>query len=142
MTVPGLDDRLLALLRLNARTSTADLARQLGVSRSTVQARLERLEREGAIAGYTLRAGGSLPAVRAHVGIGIHAQEQAAVEAGLRRIGAVTSLFSVSGPHDFIALMTAPTTAAFDKALDDVRALPGVRETLSSIILSCKFERG
>ena len=52
-----LDRDLLALLQANARTSTADLARQLGTARTTVLARLARLEREGVIAGYTLRLG-------------------------------------------------------------------------------------
>lgn len=142
MTISDLDSRLITLLRANARTSTTDLARMLGVSRSTVQVRLDRLERDGIISGYTIRFDGAEPAVRAHVGISIYPREQAAVEAGLRRIAEVTSLFSVSGPYDFIAIMTAATTAAFDKALDDVRALDGVKETLSSIILSRKFERG
>jgi DNA-binding Lrp family transcriptional regulator len=142
MTISDLDSRLLTLLRANARTSMTDLAKALGVSRSTVQMRLDRLERDGVIGGYTIRFDGAEPAVRAYVGISIYPREQAAVEAGLRRVPAVTSLFSVSGPHDFIAIMTAPTTSAFDKALDDVRALSGVKETLSSIILSRKFERG
>jgi Mn-dependent DtxR family transcriptional regulator len=42
---------------VNARASTADLARQLGVARTTVVARLARLEREGIISGYTVRCG-------------------------------------------------------------------------------------
>ena len=48
------DHSLLSLLRENARASTADLARKLGVSRTTVQSRIERLEksRQGACAGY------------------------------------------------------------------------------------------
>ena len=45
------EQALLALLRENARASTAELARRLGVSRTTVQSRIERLEARGVIAG-------------------------------------------------------------------------------------------
>ena len=67
------DDRrrsgLLSLLRENARASTADLARRLGVSRTTVQSRIERLEKRGVIAGYGVRLSPDYEQtlVRAHV---------------------------------------------------------------------------
>ena len=46
----GTDQKLLSLLRENARTATAELARNLGLSRTTVQSRIERLERDGVVA--------------------------------------------------------------------------------------------
>ncbi|EBU8132065.1 AsnC family transcriptional regulator, partial [Salmonella enterica subsp. enterica serovar Java] len=49
------DQALLNLLRGNARASTTELARRLGLSRTTVQSRIERLERKGVIAGYSVR---------------------------------------------------------------------------------------
>lgn len=49
------DQNLLTLLRENARRPVADLARRLGLARTTVQARIERLESSGVISGYTLR---------------------------------------------------------------------------------------
>ena len=39
------DQQLLALLRENARAATTELARKLGLSRTTVQSRIDRLER-------------------------------------------------------------------------------------------------
>ncbi|PWG74280.1 AsnC family transcriptional regulator, partial [Enterococcus hirae] len=51
------DKRLLAALAANARASVTDLARRLGLARTTVQTRLDRLESSGAIAGYTVRLG-------------------------------------------------------------------------------------
>ena len=51
------DEQLLSLLTQNARSPVASLAKSLGLARSTVQSRLERLERDGVIAGYTLRLG-------------------------------------------------------------------------------------
>ncbi len=49
-----LDERLITLLRHNGRRSVSDLALELGVSRATVRARIERLEASGAILGYTV----------------------------------------------------------------------------------------
>ncbi|MCK5574732.1 MAG: Lrp/AsnC family transcriptional regulator, partial [Sphingomonadales bacterium] len=51
------DQKLLSLLRENARASTSALARDLGLSRSTVQDRINRLEKRGIVAGYTVRLG-------------------------------------------------------------------------------------
>ncbi|HEY1386577.1 MAG TPA: AsnC family transcriptional regulator, partial [Dongiaceae bacterium] len=51
------DRRLISLLRANARMPTAALGRHLGLSRSAVQERLKRLERDGVITGYTIVLG-------------------------------------------------------------------------------------
>src|SRR5260370_6307545 len=50
-----LDQGLIDLVRETARAPAAGLARAVGVSRTTLQSRLERLERSGVIAGYTVR---------------------------------------------------------------------------------------
>ncbi|WP_029554368.1 Lrp/AsnC family transcriptional regulator, partial [Verminephrobacter aporrectodeae] len=54
------DRRLLSLLQANARAGTATLARQLGLARTTVVARMARLERSGVVAGYGVRLGARL----------------------------------------------------------------------------------
>ena len=51
----ALDHRLIAALRHDARLSVAALAQKLEVSRGTVTNRMEKLERDGVIAGYTVR---------------------------------------------------------------------------------------
>ena len=51
------DERLLSILRTNARTSVSDLARALNLSRSTVQNRIARLESSGVIKGYVVEYG-------------------------------------------------------------------------------------
>ena len=57
MAKDELDRKLLTLLQSDARASTADLARQLGVARTTIVARLARLEHDRVIVGYTVRLG-------------------------------------------------------------------------------------
>jgi DNA-binding Lrp family transcriptional regulator len=89
-----MDDRdreLIAMLRENARAPTALIARRLGLSRTTVQARLERLERSGVIAGYGVRLSDDVERglIRAHVLVTILPKTAPRIETELDRIGAL-----------------------------------------------------
>ena len=137
------DQQLLALLRENARTSTAQLARRLGVSRTTIQSRIERLEREGVISGYTVRVDDAHEhgQIRAHIGIAVHPKQMTGVAAALRAMPEVRSLHSVSGAWDLIAVAAVPAVGDMDVLTDRIGALDGVDRTTTSIVLSTKFER-
>lgn len=137
------DQVLIALLRENARTPTAELARKLGVSRATLQSRIERLERRGVIAGYGVRLSADYERhlVRAHVLVTMLPKLSASVEAELRRIREVRTLHSVSGNFDMIVIVEAPSVADLDKLIDRIGALDGVERTLSSVILSTRIDR-
>ena len=139
-----IDRRLLALLRVNARTPTAALGRRLGLSRSAVQERLKRLERDGVILGYTVRlAGGGRqrPAVTAHVMLTLDPKRQEQAAEALRGLPEVTSAHTVSGLYDLVAEVTAASAEDLDAVLTRIGKLPGVTRTTSSILLSTKFER-
>jgi DNA-binding Lrp family transcriptional regulator len=139
----SLDDRLLDLLRTDARLPTAVLARRLGVARSTVQGHLSRLERSGVIRGYTALLGAAALArqVQAHAMIQVEPQQQSVVERKLKAMPAVTTLLTVSGAYDLIAMLAAESTEALDLALDELRECPGVKSTTTSIVLSRRFAR-
>ncbi len=139
----SIDKLLLARLREDGRASTAQLARLVGRSRSSVQSRIERLERDGTIAGYTVRLGPSAAgdSVRAHVAIKVGPKEARAVSAALAAIAQVRVLHSVSGDVDLIAIAATATVAEMDQVIDRIGALAGVERTTSSLILSTKFER-
>jgi DNA-binding Lrp family transcriptional regulator len=139
----AIDEKLLSALRDNARASTARLARLVGRSRTSVQSRLERLEREGVIVGYSVRVAPEheLGAVRAHVMIKVGPKEARAVTAALKGIPQVRVLHSVSGDVDLIAVAATASVAEMDEVIDRIGALDGVERTTSSIILSTKFER-
>jgi DNA-binding Lrp family transcriptional regulator len=139
----SIDERLILALRENGRASTAELARRVGRSRTSVQSRIERLEREGVIVGYGVRLAPEfdLGAVRAHVMIKVGPKEARAVSAALRAIPQVRVLHSVSGEVDLIAVATAGSVAEMDEVIDRIGGLDGVERTTSSIILSTKFER-
>jgi DNA-binding Lrp family transcriptional regulator len=137
------DRALLALLRENARAPTAELARRLGVSRTTVQSRLQRLERRRAIAGYTVVVPDEAEAalVRAHVLITLAPKQAAAIETALRRIPEVRTLHSVSGPFDLIAIVAAASIGELDALIDRIGALDGVERTMSAIVLATRIQR-
>jgi DNA-binding Lrp family transcriptional regulator len=141
--VDAIDEKLLSALRDNARASTARLARLVGRSRTSVQSRLDRLEREGVIVGYSVRVAPEheLGAVRAHVMIKVGPKEARAVTAALKAIPQVRVLHSVSGDVDLIAVAASASVAEMDEVIDRIGALDGVERTTSSIILSTKFER-
>lgn len=137
------DRMLLALLREDARASTAELARRLGLSRTTVQSRIERLGRRGVIAGFTVTVADAAEAglVRAHVMITLAPKRAAAIEGALRRIPEVRVLHSVSGPFDLIAVVAAESIGELDALIDRIGALDGVERTTSAIVLSTRIER-
>jgi DNA-binding Lrp family transcriptional regulator len=93
------DRALIALLRENARIGHAEAARRLRLSRTTVQARVESLERRGVIAGYTLRLAEEVASrmVRAHVTIVVAPKASGGVVSALQRMPELRALQSVAG---------------------------------------------
>ena len=137
------DQRLLSLLRDDARAPTAELARRLGVSRTTVQSRIERLEARGVIAGYGVRLSPDYERglVRAHVLLTVTPKLADKVVRSLKALPAVRTLHSVSGSFDMIVVVESPSIADLDALLDAIGAMDGVERTLSSIILSTRIDR-
>lgn len=143
MKISTADEQLLSVLRENARASTAEVARRLGLSRTTVQNRIERLERSGVIAGYTvrLRDDHERRRIRAHILITVLPKQMTAVVKALRALPEVRELHSVSGSVDLIALGVVPTVEEMDVLTDRIGSIDGVERTTSAIILSTKFQR-
>lgn len=137
------DQRLLLLLRQNARTSVSDLARTLNLSRSTVQNRIARLETSGVIRGYSLELGGdySQKQVEAHVSIKVRQKLTARTNTALEQIYHVAQLFSVSGEYDLIAIVQAQSLEELSAVLDEIGNLEGVERTNSAVVLETKFKR-
>ena len=87
--IDDIDRALVTLLSNDARMPVSDLARRLGLARTTVQARIERLVLRGAIAGFTIRRGAALQeAIRATVLVCIEPRAQADVLSRLKLIEA------------------------------------------------------
>ncbi|MBO9456516.1 Lrp/AsnC family transcriptional regulator [Paracoccus sp. R12_1] len=138
-----LDRNILTQLAQDARMSVAVLARRLKVARSTVQARLERLEGSGAIAGYTLRLGEAVRAsrIRATVMLVIEPRSLPGILARLKTLPQVERIHTTSGRVDLLLQLATSSTAELDDLLDRIGALDGVRSSESLIHLSTKLDR-
>ena len=138
-----LDRNLIALLQANARESSANLARKLGVARTTVLARLARLERDGDIVGYTVRLGHDEAdrGVQAYVGIVTEPKAAREVTRQLARLPELRQLCSVSGEFDYIALLRAESTQRLDTLLDEIGEIAGVLKTTTSVVLALRLDR-
>ncbi|RAK58193.1 Lrp/AsnC family transcriptional regulator [Phenylobacterium deserti] len=138
-----LDQHLLSRLRENARAPVAELARALGLSRTTIQSRLAKLERSGVIAGYSVKLSDQHQAgqVHAYVLLTVEPKQAAAVTAALKKLSGVRTLQSVSGPFDMVAVVEAGSVSEMDALIDEIGAVKGVERTNSSIVLSTKFDR-
>ena len=138
-----LDRNIVALLSQDARTSIAVLARRLKVARSTLQARLERLETSGAIAGYTLRLGDAarLGRIRATVLLVIEQRSQPAILSRLKSMPQVERIHTASGRIDLLVQIVSGSTAELDETLDRIGAIDGIRSQESLIHLTTTLDR-
>jgi DNA-binding Lrp family transcriptional regulator len=138
-----LDQKLLAALAADSSTSTSRLARRFKVARSTVQARIERMETTGIIAGYTVKLGNVALArrIKATVLVNVEARESAGVVQRLRAMPEVEIVHTTTGRVDLILQVAADTTAALDEVLDHIGMISGVKASESLIHLSTKFDR-
>ncbi len=139
----ALDRQLLALLRDDARRHVSDLAAELGVSRATVYSAIERLERQGIIAGYTVRLGDDHDrrVIRAHVMIKLFPRATQATQEALAAMPEVTALHAIAGAHDLIAMVESADLGRLNDLLDQIGAIDGVERTTSSVILATKLQR-
>jgi DNA-binding Lrp family transcriptional regulator len=137
------DDELLGLLKLDAREPVASLARKLGVSRTTVQDRLKRLEETGVIAGYAVKLGkaAKLPGISALITLGVEPRQQIDVARTIGTYPQVETLLTVSGKYDLVAVVKTPTSEDMDKLIDKIGMLKGVNDIETAVILSTKLDR-
>ena len=143
LSLDDLDRRLIARLQANARASTAELARQLGVARTTVVARIARLESGGAIVGYTVRltATEGEQGVMAYVNLAVSPKAARAVIERLSLLPELRQLAAVSGEFDYLAVLRAPSTQRLDALLDEIGDINGVLRTTTSVLLAMKVDR-
>lgn len=142
--IDDLDGRLLSLLRQNARLPISTLARQLGVARTTALARLERLERNGTIAGYTVLLGPEVESamIRATVLVQADLHKTTSVLARLKLVPEIRSIHSTSGRFDLNLQVAARGTAALDACLDRIGEFDGIKSIETLIHLTTRLDRG
>lgn len=134
----ALDQRLVTLLRHNARRSISDLATELGASRATVRARIERLEQRGDILGYTviLRSDAVDLPVRGIMLIDIAGQAADRVVRALGGFPEVSAVHTTNGRWDLVVELGAASLADLDAVLRRIRLVPGVAASETNLLLA------
>ena len=130
------DRKLITLLRVNARTSVAALAKALKVSRGTVQNRIDRMLKGGVFGGFTIRVRDETARVRAIMAIAVEGERSGAVLKALRGFPEVRAVHMTNGRWDMIAELETDSLAGFSDALDGVRLIEGISGTESSLLLT------
>ena len=132
-----LDQRLIALLRKDARTTVATLAAKLQVSRGTVTNRITRLEDDGVIVGYTvrLRPDAQPNDIHAWMSIAVEGNTTRAVIASLLGEPGVATLHDTNGRWDLLAELRAANLSELSKVLERIRLVKGISSTETSIHL-------
>ncbi|MCW9043645.1 MAG: Lrp/AsnC family transcriptional regulator [Pseudopelagicola sp.] len=136
----GLDRKLISALRHDARASLSDLALLLGVSRTTVRGRIERLRARGDIVGFTvvLRQDAHRDAVRGLMMIGIEGRGAERVTRQLGGLPEVRAIHSTNGRWDLIVELGTETLEALDVVLARIRKFEGVATSETSLLLSTR----
>ena len=131
------DRGLLSMLRADARASVAHLAKRLGVSRATVQHRMQRLENDGVILGYTVKLSDQLghPPVRALMSIRADSASEAGVIASLRGNPRISTVYHTTGRWDLIAEIETDSLSSFNKIVSEIRLFDGVARTETNLLL-------
>ncbi|MGS2723544.1 Lrp/AsnC family transcriptional regulator [Porticoccus sp. GXU_MW_L64] len=137
------DRKLISLLRMNARLSTSELARQLDISRSTIQSRLRRLETRNIISGYTVQFNEEYEKrlLKAQVMLKLVQKLTGPTYVALSKLPQVIALYSISGEYDMIAVLSAESAGELNQVIDKIGNLEGIERTNSSVILETKFVR-
>jgi len=135
-----LDKSLVAALKRDGRASLAVLAGELGVTRSTVRARMARLEASGQIAGYTVVTKSDLATspVRGLMMLEIEGRGTEKVAGRVALMAEVTAVHSTNGAWDLIVEIGTQTLEEFDQVLFAIRRLEGVTRSETSLLLSTR----
>lgn len=133
-----LDHRLIGLLRTNARASLSHLAKALGVSRGTVQNRLDKLIASDVILGFTVRLKNpaTTDRIRAIMMVEVSGKNSRRVANALRGLPQIQALYSTNGPFDLIAEIECANLEEFDRALSSVRTIEGIARSETSLLLA------
>jgi Lrp/AsnC family leucine-responsive transcriptional regulator len=140
----SIDEKLVSLLRQNARLTLTALARALGLSRTAVQARMARLERDKVILGYQAvigdaRGAGETDSLKAVLALTFSQRPCAPVAQTFRHWPEIISYYSVTGPQDAYLVVRVSNTQDLCRLVDRLSAVAGVASVQSAVVLQADF---
>ncbi len=139
-----IDRRIVALLRENARRSFLDIGRAVHLSAPAVKRRVDRLERDGVILGYTAIVDPPAFGWHAEAFVDLYCEGTItgeAIKRSVLREPGVISAHTVAGEASALLHVRAEDTKALEAALERIRATEGVTRTVTEVVLSTLVQR-
>jgi DNA-binding Lrp family transcriptional regulator len=132
------DKELISLLRKDGRASVSKLAQIMGLSRGTIQTRMDRLLASGALLGFTARVREDYDthSIRAIMMIEVAGRNTSHVINRLRGLPEIRQLHTTNGKWDLVAELLVDNLDLLDRVLREVRMTDGVMNSETSILLS------
>jgi DNA-binding Lrp family transcriptional regulator len=138
------DRTIVALLREHARRSFQDIGRHVHLSAPAVKRRVDRLEREGVLLGYTAIVDPEAYGWRAEAFVDLYCEGSmaaGAIKSAVQREPGVIAAHTVAGEASALLHVMAPDTKGLELALERIRATEGVTRTVTEVVLSTLFQR-
>jgi DNA-binding Lrp family transcriptional regulator len=140
----GTNRKIVALLRENARRSFKDIGRNVGLSAPAVKRRVDRLEDEGVIRGYTAVIDPHAFGWHAEAFVDLYCEGGMSGEAVKRVVETeprVASAHTVAGEASAMLHVMAEDTKDLELALERIRNTEGISRTVTEVVLSTLFQR-
>jgi len=138
------DRKLIAALRRDSRKTLSELSADMGLSRTTVRSRIDRLVRDGVILGFTvvLKEETRQSPVRGLMLLGIEGHGTDRIVHRLSGIPAVQTIHSTNGKWDLIAEIGTETLEELDSVLAEIRRFDGVMTSETNLLLATRRATG
>src|SRR4051794_940984 len=139
-----IDQKIVALLRQNARRSFQDIGSRVALSAPAVKRRVDRLEADGVIRSYAAVIDPAAMGWHTHAVVTLYCEGRMSgneVRTAIEPHPEVESAYTVAGEASAILHVRAADTQHLEEALERLRDTPGVRRTHTQVVLSTLFER-
>jgi Lrp/AsnC family transcriptional regulator of lysine biosynthesis len=133
--IDEVDEKILRILKANARTPLSTIAEELGISKTAVKKRIDKLVKRGVIGRFTIEFS-STSGVRALVFIKTEAKGKTTDAAqSIKKISFVDRVFEVAGEYDIVAIVSALNVEQLNEIVDRIREIPNVSSTVTIMVL-------
>lgn len=129
-----LDEKIVEILRHDARTPFLQMARELGTSEGTIRARVKKLVNEGIIVRFTVIVARDTAKAIMEIKINVNAST-AAVASRIKGIRGVISVFEISGDYDIVVFLELESINELNEVIDEIRGIKEISSTRTSLIL-------
>ncbi len=140
----AIDQQIVVLLREDARRSFQSIGARVSLSAPAVKRRVDRLEAEGVVRGYTAQVDAAAFGWPTHAIVALFCEGRMAageVRAAVEHHPEVVAAYTVAGDASAMLHVRAADTPHLEAALERIRDAPGVTRTQTQVVLSTLFER-